>query len=137
MTADEGNDMRATADLVPALERQRLRSLVEHDADRMERLHADDYELIPPGGGRIHRADYLGSITRGTFVYDVFEPASEIRIRVYGRAAILRYQARIEAHGEDWRDEGVFWHTDLYELRDGKWQAVWSQATRMRADPRA
>ncbi len=67
-------------------------------------------------------------------MYDIFEPTSEIRVRTYGPAAILRYQARIEAHGDDWRDEGLFWHTDLYEMRNGRWQAVWSQATRMRTN---
>ena len=30
-------------------------------------------------------------------------------------------------------DSDRFWHTDMYDLRDGRWQAVWSQATRIRA----
>jgi hypothetical protein len=25
----------------------------------------------------------------------------------------------------------MFWHTDIYEKRDGHWQAVWSHATRI------
>ena len=28
-------------------------------------------------------------------------------------------------------DSGMFWHTDVYEIRDGRWQAVWSQATQI------
>jgi len=24
---------------------------------------------------------------------------------------------------------GRYWHTDLYERRDGQWQVVWSHAT--------
>jgi hypothetical protein len=61
----------------------------------------------------------------------VFEPESEIRVRVVGDAAILRYRARIDIRfaGEG-RDHGSFWHTDYYERRDRRWQAVWSQATR-------
>jgi hypothetical protein len=45
---------------------------------------------------------------------------------------VLRYVARIEmwmAHGVD---ADRFWHTDVYELRDGAWLAVWSQATRIK-----
>ena len=35
------------------------------------------------------------------------------------------------------RDRDRFWHTELYEVREGRWQAVWSQATRIQtADPR-
>jgi hypothetical protein len=30
------------------------------------------------------------------------------------------------------RDSDQFWHTDICKLRDGRWQAVWSQATRIR-----
>ena len=30
-------------------------------------------------------------------------------------------------------DRDRFWHTDVYELRDDRWQAVWSQATRIRS----
>jgi hypothetical protein len=134
MTADTSSEPPNAA-TIRNLEAQRLRSLVEPDIALARRLHADDYELIPPGGGRISGSDYIGAIERGEFTYDVFEAASEIRVRMYDDAAILRYQARIQAHGDDWRDEGTFWHTDLYELRAGRWQAVWSQATRVRADP--
>lgn len=49
-----------------------------------------------------------------------------------GEAAILRYRVRIEINVGGAHDEGTFWHTDTYEARDGHWQAVWSQATRIR-----
>lgn len=62
----------------------------------------------------------------------MFEPASEIRVRTYELAAVVRYQARIEVHAGDAVDSDLFWHTDIYENRNGKWQVVWSQATRIR-----
>ncbi len=124
----------ADAAFIQDLERERLRSLVEPNVDVARRLHADDYELVPPGGGSISGAEYLGSIERGEFVYDVFEPASEMRCRTYRDAAVVRYRARIQCHGDNWQDGGIFWHTDLYERRDGRWQAVWSQATRVRPE---
>ena len=68
----------------------------------------------------------------------VFEAASEIAVRIHDRAAAVRYRARIEVLFPDGLDSGLFWHTDLYEITDGRWQAVWSQATRIRqpaADP--
>jgi hypothetical protein len=30
-------------------------------------------------------------------------------------------------------DTGTMWHTDYYERREGRWQVVWSHATRIRA----
>jgi nucleoside 2-deoxyribosyltransferase len=111
------------------IERSRLRSLVDVDLERAMRLHAPDYQLITPGGGTFTREEYLGVIERGELVYEVFEPASDIAVRRTGDAAAVRYQARIAVRWPGGREEGVYWHTDLYERRDGQWQATWSQAT--------
>jgi hypothetical protein len=43
--------------------------------------HASDYQLIPPNGRAVSRDEYLGMIGRTEFVYDVFEPASDIAVR--------------------------------------------------------
>lgn len=113
-------------------ERERLRSLVTPDLPVAERLHADDYELITPGGATMSKREYLDGIASGDLDYSVFEPISEIRVRLYAHAAILRYRVRIEILVSGEQDSGNFWHTDAYERRDDQWQAVWSQATRIR-----
>jgi phage baseplate assembly protein W len=115
------------------IERRRLAALVEANIEVARSLHAEDYELITPGGGSLSREDYLGGVGSGDLHYLVFEPASEIRVRRNGPVAILRYQARIEMEMADRVDRDRFWHTDVYELRDGRWQAVWSQATRIKS----
>jgi hypothetical protein len=50
-------------------------------------------------------------------------------VRTYADVALVQYQARItiEVRGES--ESLTCWHTDSYEYRDGRWQAVWSQAT--------
>src|SRR6186997_2211212 len=92
-------------------------------------LHADDYELITPGGRQMSKGDYLGAIESGAMRYEVFEIASGVRTRLTGTAGIVRYQARIRVRSGDQVDAGLFWHTDYYELREDRWQAVWSHAT--------
>jgi hypothetical protein len=124
-------------DLFQDIERQRLRALVDADLDLARSLHADDYQLITPGGATLSREGYLDGIATGDLDYRVFEPASEIAVRVYDRAAAIRYKARIEVVVSGELDTGLFWHTDIYELRDGRWQAAWSHATRIRAQPSA
>ena len=125
--------MAADAELLRDIERRRLAALVAADIELARSLHADDYELVTPGGRRLSREDYLGGVAAGELRYVVFEPASEIRVRLHGDAAILRYEALIEMHMSDDIDRDRFWHTDFYERRDGRWQAVWSQATRIRS----
>lgn len=113
-------------------EHERLRSLVAPDPAIAELLHADDYELITPGGATMSKRDYLDAIASGDLDYQVFAPTSEIRVRLFDRGAILRYRVRIEVLVNGAKDSGNFWHTDAYELRADRWQAVWSQATRIR-----
>ncbi len=112
-------------------ERKRLRSLVTADMETADALHAADYELITPRGYAMSKHDYLGRIASGRLRYLVFEPASEIAIRGGGDVALLRYQARISITEDDRADAAAMtcWHTDYYERRDARWQAVWSQAT--------
>jgi hypothetical protein len=114
------------------VERRRLRALVERDLEVAEALHATVYQLITPGGATESREGYLAGIASGKLNYHVFEATSRMAVRVNADAGILRYQARIEIDVEGARDEGLFWHTDYYERRQGQWQAVWSQATRIK-----
>lgn len=92
-------------------------------------LHAADFQLITPSGSALSREQYLGRVASGEFNYLIWEPAS-IEVRLYGQAAILRYQALLDivVRGEKGSPRH-YWHTDSYEKREGRWQVVWSQAT--------
>jgi hypothetical protein len=111
------------------LERRRLRSLVEANLEVARSLHAEDYQLVTPGGATLTRDEYLGQIASGDLRYDVFEPDSEVAVKVLGGGAAVRYVARIIIDFPGGHDDGRFWHTDLYARRGAGWQAVWSHAT--------
>ena len=117
------------ADQLRAIERERLRSLVDADLPAARRYHAVDFELINPDGGTMSKEQYLGRIADGSLRYLAWEP-EEIRVRVYRSSAVLRYRAhlRVSVKGSAGRDVH-FWHTDLYEKRNGQWQIVWAHAT--------
>ena len=117
------------ADQLRAIERARLRSLVDADMATARRLHADDFELINPVGGTLSKEQYLRDIASGELDYLEWEPV-EIRVRLYVNAAVIRYQAhlRVSVKGSAGRPV-TFWHTDLYEKRNGQWQVVWAHAT--------
>ena len=119
------------AELLRATERARLRALVEADIATADRLHADDYQLITPGGMRMSKAAYLAGIGDGTLRYRRFEPDGEVQVRAWGSAAALRYEVDIEVVHDGVAYHDRCWHTDIYELRDGRWTAVWSHATRI------
>ena len=117
------------ADTIRKIERERLQALVDADMVVVEQLHADDFELINPHGRVWPRKQYLGAVASGAIRYQLWSPG-EIQVRVYGDAAVIHYQADLKLifHQQEvprWK----YWYTNLYELRDGKWLAVWSQAT--------
>jgi hypothetical protein len=121
--SDRSSSDKTSAQVVRATELQRLRALLGHDLDTAQRLHADDFELINPLGETVPREAYIDS--GDAFAYTAWKPISPIRVRVHGDSAVIRYESEIELHGT----RGHYWHTDLYEKRNGQWQIVWSQTT--------
>jgi hypothetical protein len=113
------------------IEASRLWSLVEPDLELAQRLHADEYELVTPTGTVLSKELYLGLIGSGRLVYQVFEPVSGIAVRGGADFALLRYLARICIEEGDHTADFTCWHLDSYELIEGHWQAVWSQATKI------
>ena len=122
---------QSKADKLRAIERERLRALVDADIPTASRLHADDFELINPRGGTLSKEQYLRDIASGDLNYLEWEPG-EIRVRLYGKSAVIRYQARLRVSVKGSPGRPVtFWHTDLYEKRNGQWQIVWAHATQL------
>jgi hypothetical protein len=119
---DEASELRA-------IEKERLRSLVEGDLATAVRLHANDFQLINPAGVALSRDEYLGAIASGELDYLLWEPGT-IEVRRYGEATVMRYEAEAQAvAGGQTTPLRRFWHTEVYERRNGSWQVVWSQAT--------
>ena len=128
-------DDQAVAEILRATERERLRALVAANVARARQLHAEDFQLINPLGGALSKEQYLGSIECGQIHYLFWEPGA-IDVRVYGAIAVMRYQSQLEilVLGRHIPRQG-YWHTDLYEQRDGQWQVVWSHATGIQESP--
>jgi hypothetical protein len=121
----------AEEDTLREIERERLRALVAGEIEAARPLHADDFQLVNPAGGVVSKDEYLDLISSGVFRYRLWDPEA-ITVRLYGEAAVIRYRAEIEAvfDGQT-TGRSRYWHTDLYEHRDGRWQVVWSQATQI------
>ena len=120
---------RKEAEILRATERERLRALVAADVARAGPLHSDDFQLINPLGGVLSKDQYLGVIGSGQLKYLFWEPES-IAARVYGDVAVIRYQSQLEVVVQGRHiPRQRYWHTDVYERREGQWQVVWSHAT--------
>ena len=121
----------APEDYFRDLERARTRALVERDFPLAWQLHAPEYMLVTPSGRTYTRERYLGLIESGDLNYRLWQ-LGDIAVRIAPQMAIVRYEVTIafatdQGQGEPFK----CWHTDSYELINGSWQAVWSQATKI------
>ncbi len=116
-------------DTLRQLEARRIQAILARDTPLLWQLHAPDYQLITPSGRTFSRERYLGDIESNTLRYLRWE-AGEMAVRASAQIAIIRYQVTLELDGGSGSGTPILcWHTDSYELRDGAWQTVWSQAT--------
>lgn len=123
--------MSEAEDELRAIEQERLAAFVAKDIETLQRLHADDFQLINPGGRDLSKREYIGGVEAGAIDYRLWEADSRIDVRLYGDVAAIRYRSLLEiAVQGELQPKQSFWHTDLYERREGRWQVVWSQATR-------
>ena len=120
------------AERIRDLEAARIEALVTPDVERLRQIHCDDYQLITPSGRAFSREEYLGLIESGHLRYLRWE-AGPMQVRTSATMAIVRYRVTLQLGSADAPGRPLpCWHTDSYEMRDGIWQAVWSQATEVR-----
>jgi len=106
------------------LEINRTRALVARDVETIRRMHAPDYELITVPGRVMSLERYLLLMAEDVFYADWEH--GPMRVLISQGMAAVRYQAKITFPS----GKVVHcWHTDIYALRTGAWQAVWSQGT--------
>ena len=115
-----------------SLEQERLAAFVAKDIPTLQRLHANDFQLVNPAGQELNRDDYLNGIAQGFIDYKRWDIDGRIQAYVFGEVAILRYRSVLElaVQGEA-QPEQRFWQVEVYEKRRDGWQAVFSQATRI------
>lgn len=119
-----------TAEAVGAAERARFATLVAGDYDAMSRLLGDDLVYTHSTGAVDSKTSYLAPLLAGRTKY-VQAEASDGRITLYGTTAVTTGVARVTAHvGTDVRPS-VLRYTSVWTLRDGRWQMVAWQATRL------
>ena len=96
---------------------------VHGDADALDRLWGDDLEVAVPKMPVMTKAQALAFARSGKMAFQKYE-TSDLRIRVYGDAAVVtgRLQRTRTLNGQVKEDDWRF--TKVYIRRDGRWQVV-------------
>ena len=115
---------------VRAAESQRLRALVTADYTALDRLLADDLTYTHSTAKLDTKATYLEPLVSGRTRYQSLQP-SDVQVRVYGTTGVVTGILRSVAlvAGKESRTDMRF--TNVWVRRDGRWQMVAWQSTRL------
>ncbi len=112
------------------LETERAAAVVKGDADWLDKHTADDYMLISMSGQISDKAKMLEGFKSGQSKL-TSDDLSDMKVRVYGNTAIVTGKADVKGMlgGQDATGQILF--TRVYVKKNGTWQTVSLQQTRI------
>ncbi len=121
---------QADADAVKAAELRRFEVMTRKDYTALATLLGDDLIYTHSSAAVDSKASYLESLTSGRVTYKVIKP-SDLKVSVYGTTAIITGQAHMTVDANGQAIDNTLRFTDVWVQRDGRWQMVAWQSTRM------
>lgn len=115
---------------VEAVERARFQAWVRADTDAMRPMLADDLLYCHSDGRCENKEQVLSSIGSRQAIYESID-VLELKPRALGGAALIngKVRMRVQLNGNPLEFTAIY--TDAYVKRDGRWQLVSWQSTRL------
>jgi len=116
--------------IVEGVERERFAAMVAVDRAGLERMLGESLKYCHSNGTCETKAQFLANLASGQMKYRAIR-VLEIQPRPVGTAMLVQGRVAIDAEqaGQPLKLQLVY--TDVYELRDGVWQMVAWQSTRL------
>lgn len=121
---------RAVQQELLRLEYQWAEAAGKGDLAVLDRIEADEYTLTGPTGSVLDKKEDMEQYRSGALVIEAFQ-LSDLNVRVYGQTAVVTGQSMIRGKEKGVNISGPYRFTDVFVKRDGRWQCVASQVTRI------
>lgn len=120
----------SAADAVKAAEMARFAAQTTNDFKALDALLGDDLVYTHSSAAVDGKASYIESMRSGAVKYESIEPR-DLKIRVYGTTAVITGEGRFKVTARGQALDNQLRFTDVWVLRDGRWQMVSWQSTRL------
>ena len=114
------------------LDRKRMRAMAAKDVETLEDLLADDLIYTHSSARLDTKRSLIQAMVSGTTVYTGIE-ASDVKAQDLGDTVVLTGVAHIKVVSNGTPNAFGVRFTDVYAKRDGRWQMVTWQSTRLPA----
>ncbi len=122
--------MSANGQMIIDLDKKRMEATVQKDIATLNELIADDLIYTHSSARQDTKQSLIGAMVSGATVYTALAP-SQVTAQDCGDAVVLTGVARISVlSGGKPNSFGVRF-TDVYARRDGQWQMVTWQSTKL------
>jgi ketosteroid isomerase-like protein len=112
------------------MERDWAKAMMSGDNATMDRIIASDWVLTDPMGHRTSRAEAVGDLRSGALKFESTVPL-DMEVRVFGDTALVSGRTRDKGTFKGQDISGDYRFTDVFVKRDGRWQAVSTQVTKV------
>jgi uncharacterized protein (TIGR02246 family) len=115
---------------VRAADAARIQATVSNDLEALEKLLGDDLTYTHSSGVLESKAQVLGKLRSGATRYHTIVP-SDVQVRIYGDTAVMTGRAAVNVTVDGKTQDLLLQFTSVYVQRDGAWQFVAWQSTRV------
>jgi ketosteroid isomerase-like protein len=114
------------------LENDWMNFTLKRDVASLDRLLADDLTSITPEGKLNTKAQELADVKSGDYA-PTAATNKDMKVRVFGNTAIVTGVTAIKGKAKGQDISGDYRFTDTWVLRDGRWQCVATQGSKIAA----
>ena len=122
--------MADNAPMIVELDRKRMQAMATKDIAMLETVLADDLIYTHSSARVDTKRSLIDAMVSGATVYTGVDP-SDVTAQDLGEAVVLTGLAQIRVTSNGTPNAFVVRFTDVYARRDGRWQMVTWQSTRL------
>ena len=117
-------------DQIKKLEQGWAQATIKDGEAAEEQYEADDIVSVDPTGRVTDKAQDKKDLSSGDMKFQSIE-LTDLKVRVYGNTAVVTGVETMKATYKDQDMSGTYRYTDIWANRNGKWQVVGSQVTKV------